>query len=151
MFEFCDDIHCSARSLQPMGFVTDHAVHFSCGSVYNCCDGNRNCYGKPIHKYTFLSKVALTLASHQFIIMQNAITSATQLNIGASIGVEMFAFIWIAAGSAFLAWVIQLGMCCCCASRRDVKTGRKSGSMKAWSQDGPPMREKEPGRLSGTS
>ena len=26
---------------------------------------------------------------------------------------------------------MQLGLCCCCASRRDVKTGRKSGAMKA--------------------
>ena len=80
--------------------------------------------------------------------MQNAITSVTQLNIGASIGVEMFAFMWIAAGSAILAWVIQLGMCCCCASRRDVKTGRKSGSSKALNDDRSAMREKEPGRFS---
>lgn len=85
-----------------------------------------------------------------FIIMQDAVTAATQLNIGASLGVEMFAFMWVAAAASILAFVIQLGMCCCCASRRDVRTGRKRGSKKAWS-DGfnPAMREKErsPGRL----
>lgn len=90
-----------------------------------------------------------------FIIMQNAVTSADQLNIGATLGVQMFAFMWIAAGSAILASIFQLGMCCCCASRRDVKTGRKRGSKHAWS-DGwnPAMREKErersPGRIYGS-
>ena len=79
--------------------------------------------------------------------MQNAITSATQLNIGASIGVEMFALMWIAAGSAILAWIIQLGMCCCCASRRDVRTGRKKGSKKAYRESGAEMEEKQPGRF----
>lgn len=89
--------------------------------------------------------------SFQFIIMQNAITSATQLNIGASVGVEMFAFMWVAAVTAVLAWLIQFGMCCCCASRRDVKTGRKRGSMKAWEGDGPTTGEKQPGRFSSSS
>ena len=87
-----------------------------------------------------------------FIIMENAVTSAQELNIGASLGIHMFAFMWVAAGTAVLAFIIQLGQCCCCASRRDVRTGRKRGSKKAWS-DGwnPAMREKErsPGRLTG--
>lgn len=85
-----------------------------------------------------------------FIIMANAVTAAEQLNIGASLGVEMFAFMWIAAGTAVLALIVQLGMCCCCASRRDVRTGRKRGSKHAWSEGfNPAMREKErsPGRL----
>lgn len=31
-----------------------------------------------------------------------------------------------------LGWIINAGMCCCCASERDVKTGRKGGSKKAY-------------------
>lgn len=86
--------------------------------------------------FTFLSALFTTVASVVatvlFIIMKRAVTSVTELNIGASIGVEMFVFMWIAAGTAILAWLIQMGMCCCCASRRDVRTGRKRGSKKAW-------------------
>lgn len=64
--------------------------------------------------------------------MKNAITSATQLNIKAQLGVRMFAFMWVAAACSILAWLIQMGMCCCCASRRDVRRGKKTGSKKAW-------------------
>ena len=78
-----------------------------------------------------------------FIIMRNAVTAASQLNIGAHLGIEMFAFMWIAAGASLIAFIIQIGQCCCCASRRDVRAGRKRGSKKAWA-DGfnPGMREK---------
>ncbi len=83
--------------------------------------------------------------------MKNAITSQTDLNIKASIGVEMFAFMWIAAGASILAFIIQLGMCCCCASRRDVRTGRKTGSKKAYahgsSSGDEEVVEKQPGRF----
>ena len=94
--------------------------------------------------------VASVLATVMFIIMQNAITQVQQLNIGASIGIEMFVFMWIAAGTAILAWIIQLSLCCCCASRRDVKKGKKRGSMKAWKNDGPNMGEKHPPRYSNS-
>lgn len=122
----------------------------------------------PLMTFTFLSALFTTVASViatvmvsppapkilfllsnqtnpplQFIIMKDAITQVQELNIGAEIGVEMFAFMWIAAGSAILAWIIQFSLCCCCASRRDVKTGRKRGSMKAWrDSDGGGMGEK---------
>lgn len=43
--------------------------------------------------FTFLAAlfttVAAVLATVMFVIMRNAITSATEINIGASIGVEM--------------------------------------------------------------
>jgi hypothetical protein len=44
----------------------------------------------------------------------------------------MFGFMWTATAFAILAWLINFGMCCCCASRRDVKTGRRHGSSKAY-------------------
>lgn len=104
----------------------------------------------PISILTFLGAlfvtVAAIIATVMFIIMQNAITSAMQLNIKAEIGVEMFAFMWIAAGSAVLAWMIQMGMCCCCASRRDIKKGKKRGSKKAWNTETPGVSEKPEGR-----
>ncbi|KAK3706746.1 hypothetical protein LTR37_012591 [Vermiconidia calcicola] len=90
----------------------------------------------PIAIVTSLAALATTvaavIATVMFVIMQNTITSATQINIGAQIGVEMFVFMWIAVGTAVSAAVIQMSLCCCCASRRDVKTGRKLGSKKAW-------------------
>lgn len=90
--------------------------------------------------FTFLAAlfttVATVIATVLFIIMQNAITSVDQLNIEGSIGTQMFAFMWIAAATAILAWLITLGQCCCCASRRDIKRGKKTGSKKAWGPDG---------------
>lgn len=86
--------------------------------------------------FTFLAAlfttVATILATAMFIIMQNAITSVDQLNIEGQIGTQMFAFMWIASAAAILAWIITLGQCCCCASRRDIKRGKKRGSKAAW-------------------
>lgn len=108
----------------------------------------------PLMIGTFLAAlfttVASVIATVMFIIMRNVVTQVEQLNIGASIGIEMFVFMWIAAGTAILAWVIQLSLCCCCASRRDVKKGKKRGSMKAWKNDGPNMSEKPPPRYSNS-
>jgi hypothetical protein len=90
----------------------------------------------PIMLLTFLgalcTTVATVLATAMFIIMRNALTSQTSLNIGASLGNEMFAFMWVGSGMAIIAWIITLCLCCCCASRRDVKKGKKRGSRKAW-------------------
>ncbi|KAK3074792.1 hypothetical protein LTR53_002458 [Teratosphaeriaceae sp. CCFEE 6253] len=107
----------------------------------------------PIMIFTFLAALTTTVASViatvLFIIMKNAITSVTQINIGATIGAKMFAFMWIASATSILAWLIQLGQCCCCASRRDVKKGKKMGSKKAWNGAGSDMSEKEPAKRRG--
>lgn len=101
----------------------------------------------PIAIVTFLgalfTTVATVLATALFIIMKNAITSVAAINIGASLGIQMFVFMWIAAGTSIIALAIQLGQCCCCASRRDVRLGKKRGSKKAWESDEmPPVSEK---------
>jgi hypothetical protein len=92
--------------------------------------------------FTFLAAlfttVATVIATVMFIIMQNAVTSVEQLNIEGTIGKQMFAFMWIAAVTSILAFLITLGQCCCCASRRDIKKGKKTGSKKAWGPDGAP-------------
>lgn len=92
--------------------------------------------------FTFLAAlfttVAAVIATVMFIIMQNAVTSVEQLNIEGKIGTQMFVFMWIAAACSILAFLITLGQCCCCASRRDIKKGKKTGSKKAWGNDGAP-------------
>lgn len=93
----------------------------------------------PIAVLSFLTAlfitVAAVIATVLFVIMSDVFNNATQLNIGASIGKEMFAFMWIAAATSIIAWLIQMAQLCCCASVRDVKTGRKKGGLKHTSED----------------
>lgn len=93
----------------------------------------------PIAILAFLNAlfttVASVLATVMFVIFKNTISGVAELNIGAEIGVTMFAFMWVASAFTIFAWLVQMGLCCCCASRRDVKTGRKRGNEKAYSMD----------------
>ena len=72
--------------------------------------------------------VATVLGTAIFVILQVAFTSVDELNIKANIGRETFAFMWIAALSTVITWIIHTSMCCCCTSRRGLKTGRKQAS-----------------------
>jgi hypothetical protein len=94
----------------------------------------------PISVLMFLNALFVTAASViatvMFIIFRNVIGSVAELNIGAEVGTTMFAFMWVASAFAIFAWLFQMGMCCCCASRRDVRTGRKKGSQHAYQMDG---------------
>ena len=67
------------------------------------------------------------------------------MNIIASIGTKTFAFMWTASACAIVGWLVQMGLCCCCASRRDVTRGRKVGRRKGWRQTGnePPSEKSE--------
>jgi len=67
-----------------------------------------------------------------FIIFRNVITSQEGINIGASLGTVMFAFMWVGSAFSIFAFVIHLCLSCCGASRRDVKNGRRKGSKKAY-------------------
>ncbi|KAF2086121.1 hypothetical protein K490DRAFT_45035 [Saccharata proteae CBS 121410] len=93
----------------------------------------------PVALFTFLAAlfttIASVLATAMFVIFSNAITKVGELNIGAHVGRQMFAFMWIASFCTIVAWLVQMGLCCCCASRRDVKKGKKKGSKKAYSGD----------------
>ncbi|KAI9711084.1 MAG: hypothetical protein M1812_007278 [Candelaria pacifica] len=90
----------------------------------------------PTAILSFLAALATTaatiIATVMFIIFRNVFTTAPEVNINAELGIQMFAFMWIASGFGILAWLVQMGMCCCCASRRDVKKGKKRGSSKAY-------------------
>ena len=90
----------------------------------------------PVAILAFLNALFITAASIiatvMFIIFRNTISGVAELNISAEIGVTMFAFMWIASAFAIFAWLVQMGLCCCCASRRDVRKGKKRGSEKAY-------------------
>jgi hypothetical protein len=80
--------------------------------------------------------IATILATAIFIILKVAAQSVGELNIKAKIGVKMFVFMWIAAVFSILAFIIQLCLLCCCASRRDVKKGKKKGNRHAYTDAG---------------
>ncbi|KAL8821552.1 MAG: hypothetical protein Q9191_007281, partial [Dirinaria sp. TL-2023a] len=91
----------------------------------------------PIAFLSFLSALTTTaaciIATVLFIIFRNIINSqGADINIKASVGTKMFAFMWVAAAGAIVGWLVQMGMCCCCASRRDVKKGKKVGRRSAY-------------------
>ncbi|KAK6431479.1 hypothetical protein LTR95_012356 [Oleoguttula sp. CCFEE 5521] len=100
----------------------------------------------PLAILTFLGALFTTVASILgtviFIILSKVFNSVEQLNIQATIGVQMYAFMWIASGASIIAWLILMGECCCCASRRDVKKGKKRGSKKAWETETAGVSEK---------
>ncbi|KAI1408482.1 SUR7/PalI family-domain-containing protein [Hypoxylon sp. FL1857] len=76
---------------------------------------------------TILILVATALGTAMSLIFKYALTSQTDLNVDADVGTKMFAFMWIATGFTLLAFIIHAGLCCCCTSRRDIRTGRKGG------------------------
>ncbi len=83
----------------------------------------------PIAILTSLAALCISIgsaiATAMFVIFRNTISSQQDLNIQAELGSRMFAFMWVASAFALLAMLIQLGECCCCTSRRDMKTGRR--------------------------
>ncbi|KAJ3572844.1 hypothetical protein NPX13_g4910 [Xylaria arbuscula] len=60
-------------------------------------------------------------------VFRAALNSQPDLGVEASIGTQMLAFQWTAAGFNLLAFIIHAGLGCCCTSRRDLRTGRKGG------------------------
>lgn len=90
----------------------------------------------PIAIWTFIAALLTTaaciIATVMFIIFKKVITSQDGLNIGASLGTQMFVFMWIGAAFSILGFITHLGLCCCCASRRDVRTGRRKGNKAAY-------------------
>ncbi|PYH46156.1 SUR7/PalI family protein, partial [Aspergillus saccharolyticus JOP 1030-1] len=82
----------------------------------------------PFLLLTFLAAlftiVASVVATVMFIIFRNVFTSSSyDLNIGASLGTRMLAFMWIASGFNLIAFILQLGSCCasCCGGRKARK------------------------------
>lgn len=90
----------------------------------------------PFAIWTFIAALLTTAATIigtvMSIIFRNVATSQAGLNIGAEIGTDMFAFMWVASAFTIFGWLIHLCLSCCCASRRDVKTGRRKGRQSAY-------------------
>lgn len=98
----------------------------------------------PIAILTFLCALTTTaacvIATALFVIFRNVIiTQGAAINIHAEVGVKMFAFMWIAVAGAIVGWLVQMGSCCCCASRRDVQTGKKVGRRSAYADGEVPV------------
>ncbi|KAI9729886.1 MAG: hypothetical protein M1818_008326 [Claussenomyces sp. TS43310] len=100
----------------------------------------------PLAIFTFIAALLTTaatiIATVMFIIFKNVITSQPGLNIQATIGTQMFAFMWTATACSLIAFIIHLSLSCCCASRRDVRTGRRTGSKKAYGEHTPEQEAK---------
>lgn len=82
----------------------------------------------PITLLAFLAAlfttVATVIATVMWIIFRDTFTSASEVNIEAHIGSEMFAFMWIATGFNLIGFIMQLGTCCgvcCCTGRRKAE------------------------------
>lgn len=84
----------------------------------------------PFGLLSFISSMLIVAASGvataMSVIFRWALTQQSDLNIRAYVGVRMMVFMWIASVFTIIATLIHSGAGCFCASRRDVKTGRKS-------------------------
>ncbi|KAI1081294.1 SUR7/PalI family-domain-containing protein [Whalleya microplaca] len=91
---------------------------------------------------TLLVLVATVLGTAMSLIFKYALTSQTDLNVSADVGVKMFAFMWIATGFTLVAFLINSCLGCYCTSRRDMRTGRKGGKRLNPTPDSTPDSEK---------
>ena len=91
----------------------------------------------PIALWTFVAALLTVLGSIigtvMAVIFKVVLTGQAELNIGASIGIPMLVFMWIASVCTVVGHLIHLSLACCCASRRDVETGRRTGNKAAYS------------------
>lgn len=92
----------------------------------------------PLAVFTFfaalLTAAATIIATAMFTIFRNVFTSQAGLQIGANLGTQMMAFMWVATACSIIPWIVQMGLSCCSASRRDVRTGRRRGSKYAYGE-----------------
>lgn len=90
----------------------------------------------PLTIWTFIAALLTTAAAIigtvYAIVFRNVLTSQTELNIGCSLGVDMFAFMWVGSAFSIFGFAIHFCLLCCCASRRDVKSGRRKGRASAY-------------------
>ena len=90
----------------------------------------------PITLLTFaallFTAVGSVVATVMFVIFRNKFGGAADLNIRASLGLPMLAFMWIATGFNLIGFIMQIGTCCgvcCCTGRRKVE--RRSRNFQA--------------------
>lgn len=66
------------------------------------------------------------VATAMSVIFRWALTQQNELNIHAYVGARMLGIMWTASLLTIIAFLVHSGLCCFCASRRDVRTGRSS-------------------------
>jgi hypothetical protein len=90
----------------------------------------------PVAVWTFIAALftvaATIIGTAMAVIFKTAITSQPGLNIEASLGNVMLIFMWIASAFSIFGFAIHLCLSCCCASKRDVRTGRRMGNKAAY-------------------
>lgn len=97
----------------------------------------------PITILTFASLLftaaGSVIATVMFVIFKNQFSGAEDLNIRASLGTPMLAFMWIGTGFNLIGFIIQVGTCCgvCCC------TGKRKAMRKSQINTGVEGREKE--------
>ncbi|KAK5050923.1 hypothetical protein LTR84_003482 [Exophiala bonariae] len=97
----------------------------------------------PITIITFASllftAVGSVIATVMFVIFKDKVSVAEDLNIRASLGIPMLAFMWIGTGFNLLGFLMQVGTCCgvCCC------TGKRKAIRKSQVNPGVDTREKE--------
>jgi hypothetical protein len=79
----------------------------------------------PITVLTFLALLftaaGSVIATVMFVIFKQKFSGAADLNIEASLGKPMLAFMWVATGLDLMGFFMQIGTCCgvcCCTGRR---------------------------------
>jgi hypothetical protein len=100
-------------------------------------------YSLPFALISFIDAVLIVVASVIGTVIswvfKYAAESQSELNIRAYVGTRMMVFVWVASGFALMAFVIHAGLGCCCASKRDIATGRRpvrSGSGRSTTERG---------------
>jgi len=76
-----------------------------------------------------LSTTASIIATAMFSVFKKVITSQAELNIGASLGAQMFAFMWIGTAFSVAGWVIHFHLAC--VSRKHAKAEKKKDNEAA--------------------
>lgn len=84
----------------------------------------------PLGFASFISMVLVLAASAIgtaiSIAFKYAAEAQSELNIRADVGTAMFVLMWLGTGFSIFAFAVHAGMGCCCVSRRDLRTGRRT-------------------------
>jgi hypothetical protein len=76
---------------------------------------------------SFISSLLCTagsvIATVMYVIFQRVISSQKELNISASLGAQMFAFMWIATAFSVAGWIVHFHLAC--LSRKEQKEKKK--------------------------
>ena len=87
--------------------------------------------------FTFISALlnfaGSTIATVMYTVFQRVITSQKELNISASLGAQMFVFMWIGTAFSIAGWIIHFHLACVSRkSSKSTKRRRRLGLSRFW-------------------